>query len=157
MTTNVIQRAKFRRENSAKCLRVIQHPFTPKNCKLRGCLHGRGLNNEATNRPATLPHPTDPDLHNRFFLLSLAAPPPPQILPPSSTWQTASKGRSCNTKQCVFTEDTRNEQNPTHDHDDHDKTCENSHLRSAELTQCPRRMGVSGTARKQDTGAEIGL
>lgn len=33
------------------------------------------LNEKATNMPETLPHPTHPDPHNRFLLLSLAAPP----------------------------------------------------------------------------------
>lgn len=64
--------------------------------------HRRRLNNEATNTPATLPHPTHLDPHNRFLLLSLAAPPP-QIQSPSSTWQTTSKDSCCwNIKQRIF-------------------------------------------------------
>lgn len=54
----------------------------------------KGPNNKATNTPSTLPHPIHPDPHNRFLLSSLASPPLAQILPPSSTWQTTSKG-SC--------------------------------------------------------------
>lgn len=53
-----------------------------KTCKLTWRLWSKplckGPKKEATNTPATLPHPTHSDPHNRFLLLSFAPSPPTQ-------------------------------------------------------------------------------
>lgn len=109
--------------------------------------HRRGLNNEATNTPATLPHPIHLDPHNRFFLLSLCAPPP-QIQSPSSTWQTTSKDSCCwNIKQSIFSVGFQHRRWSNYQKKAH-SPYEPIHL-NAPCSECPQGVDASGTIHKR--------
>lgn len=92
---------------------------TKTHCKLRRCLHNKplhkGLNNEATDRPAPSPHPIHTDPHNRFLAFiptgtSFLPPPATQTLPssllPLYTRQTTSKDSWGNNQHCTLSINT---------------------------------------------------
>lgn len=111
----------------------------------------KGLNNGATNMPATLPHPTQPDSHNRFLLLSFFLCSTTTMSPVLLLHYLADhiKRASCwITNPCVFLADPRPKTQVwggvTKD------TPSKSHLKQSAENQCPQREGGTGTIQNQN-------